>query len=111
MDLALLSGILGGAGVVFGMLRGRNQERRETDTEMNKRIDERIKLQVGEQLTRITTILEEVQRQLPAAGSIARDNQRIDQLEEHNKTIVRVVDECFKRLRDIEQSCASKGHA
>jgi hypothetical protein len=105
MDTAQILAALGGAGVVFGILRGRNQERRETDAELNDRIDERIEIAVGAKLARITTILEEVQRQLPAAGSIARDNQRIEQLEERVQELSRSIAECFDLARKLERRC------
>lgn len=118
VDPTLVWGAVGGAGVVFGILRGSRQEKRETDAErrasekdMKELIDGRIKVVVGEQLIKITTILEEVQRKLPDTGELARDSERIEQLERKTGDQQRAIDQLFDLVRRFERNCARNGHA
>lgn len=94
---------IGAGGVVFTVLRNRGQDN-------DHRIDERIELSVGKELTEIKAGIRELRGLIPSRDVQIQDSARITELERRLGDQSKNLSECFKRIRDIETTCAASGH-
>ena len=74
-------------------------------------VDDRIKATVGIELAEIKSSLLLLNEKLPSRDIQNQDNQKIIEvvrrIDQHDKDL----NECFQRLRTLEQSCARNGHS
>lgn len=106
MWISILSALLGGAGAVFGIMRGKRQEDRSDRGDLDNRIDERIRLSVGVTLAEIKADLSALRSLLPGdlSGRIHSAEQTVQKQQKD-------LDEVFQRLRSLEGVCARQGHS
>lgn len=84
---------------------------RDRSKDSDQHIDERIELAVGSRLTKIEATLDKLTERIPSRDIQTLDGQRIADLERRADDTKKDLDECFQRLRAVEQSCARQGHA
>lgn len=81
---------------------------RSNRTDSDARIDERIVLKFGEKVSRIETLLTELRDHAPSRDTQLVDNQRLLEAERRIASHDQNLDECFARLRTLEQACAGR---
>ena len=97
MWISIVSALIGGAGAVFGIMRGAKQEDRSIRGDLDNRIDERIRLSVGVTLAEIKADLSALRSLLP--GDLSG---RIHTLEQIIAKQQKDLHEVFQRLREIQ---------
>lgn len=73
-------------------------------------VDERIKVTVGIELAEIKSALNLMNERIPSRDMQNQDNQKIIEVLRRIDQHDRDLNECFQRLRAVEQSCARNGH-
>ena len=110
MDTLTITAVVGGAGTLIASASAVYAAYRSNRSDSDARIDERIVLKFGERITVIEAICRELRDHAPSRDVQTQDNQRLLELERRANQTDRNFDECFQRLRALEQSCARNGH-
>lgn len=110
MDAMTLTMAVSMGGTIIATLAAVYAAFRSSKSDSDVRIDERIVLKFGEKMTEIQTILKELRDHAPSRDMQTQDNQRLMELERRAHQSDRNFDECFERLRTVEQNCARTGH-
>ena len=111
MSLTMAALIVSMVGTIIASAAAVYAARRSNRSDSDARIDERIVLKFGERITGIETLLRELRDHAPSRDVQTQDSQRLLELERRSNQTDRNFDECFSRLRSLEQSCARNGHA
>lgn len=83
---------------------------RNRSSDTDKHIDERIELAVGSRLTKIEASLGLLAERIPSRDVQVADSGRIDDVVRRLDKQERDLAEAFRRLRDVETTCAQRGH-
>lgn len=96
------------AGTIIATLAAVYAAFRSSRSDSDTRIDERVVLKFGEKVSRIETLLTELRDHSPSRDMQTKDNQRLLEAERRIASHDQCFDECFARLRTLEQNCAGK---
>lgn len=102
MIVSMVGTLIASAAAVYA---ARRSSQADTDT----RVDERIVIKFGERITGIESMLRELRDHAPSRDTQLVDNQRLLEAERRIANHDQNLEECFIRLRTLEQNCAGKG--